>query len=76
MTDADIVKIFVTEGDQVVDGQPLAEIDTAKAVAEVECIGSGTVLRVACKVDETLLVGALLFVIGEPMEKEEAFTLE
>ena len=72
MTDGDIVKILVSEGDVVSDGQPLAEIDTAKAIAEVECIGSGTVLRIACKEGETLLVGALLFVIGDPSEKAEA----
>ncbi len=75
MTDADIVEVLVSEGDLVVEGQALAKIDTAKVAAEVESFEDGTVLRVACAEGETLLIGALLFVIGDPSEKEEAAAL-
>jgi len=40
MTDADIVKIFVTEGDQS-STAALAEIDTAKAVRKLNVLEAG-----------------------------------
>ena len=56
------------EGDSVNSGDVLAEIETDKAVMDLEAFGSGTLRRVLAGEGETVKAGALIAVIAEPDE--------
>ena len=53
LIEADIVAWHVKPGDQVEDGQIIAEIETAKAVVELPCPWDGTVARPRLRVSGT-----------------------
>ncbi|HJU05591.1 MAG TPA: dihydrolipoamide acetyltransferase family protein [Nitrospiraceae bacterium] len=59
------------EGDSVNSGDALAEIETDKAVMDLEAFGSGTLRRVLADEGQTVKAGALIAVIGEPDEDIE-----
>jgi len=59
------------EGDPVVAGDVLAEIETDKAVMDLEAFGSGILRRVLVNEGETVQAGALIAVIGESDEDIE-----
>ncbi len=69
LTEAEIVRWLVPEGGHVDDDQPLVEVETDKAVVEIPSPYAGTVLRHGGKEGETIRVGAVLAVIGEPGEE-------
>lgn len=56
------------EGDPISAGDVLAEIETDKAVMDLEAFASGTVRRVLVHEGETVASGTLIAVIGEPEE--------
>ena len=56
------------EGDAVNSGDVLAEIETDKAVMDLEAFGSGTLRKVLAGEGETVKAGALIAVIAEPDE--------
>lgn len=56
------------EGDQVAAGDVLAEIETDKAVMDLEAFGSGTLRKVFAGEGQTVKSGALIAVIAEPDE--------
>ncbi|HEY4187629.1 MAG TPA: dihydrolipoyl dehydrogenase [Polyangia bacterium] len=56
----EIVSVSVKVGDVVAKGQPVAEVETDKAVAEVTANFDGTVSAVDMKVGDKVLPGALL----------------
>jgi pyruvate dehydrogenase E2 component (dihydrolipoamide acetyltransferase) len=56
------------EGDQVAAGDVLAEIETDKAVMDLEAFGSGTLRKVLAGEGQTVKSGALIAVIAEPDE--------
>src|SRR5918996_2222680 len=56
------------EGDTVASGDVLAEIETDKAVMDLEAFASGTLRRLLVREGETVKAGALIAVIGEPDE--------
>ncbi|WP_447972274.1 dihydrolipoamide acetyltransferase family protein [Nitrospira sp. Kam-Ns4a] len=56
------------EGDAVGAGDVLAEIETDKAVMDLEAFASGTLRRILVREGETVKAGALIAVIGEPDE--------
>ncbi len=56
------------EGDAVGTGDVLAEIETDKAVMDLEAFASGTLRRILVRDGETVKAGALIAVIGEPDE--------
>ncbi|MBD0305978.1 MAG: 2-oxo acid dehydrogenase subunit E2 [Nitrospiraceae bacterium] len=60
------------EGDSVDSGDVLAEIETDKAVMDLEAFGSGTLRRVLAGEGETVKAGALIAVIAEPDEDIES----
>lgn len=68
LTEAEIVAWLVEVGDEVADGEPLCEVETAKAVVELPSPFSGVVLHRGADVGETLEVGDVVAVIGEPGE--------
>src|SRR3989344_4421763 len=64
-----IVRWDIREGDKVKEHQPVGEIETDKAVAEIPSPFSGVVLKINFKEGETVKVGEVLFVVGENGEK-------
>ena len=55
-------------GDTVTADEPLLEISTDKVDTEIPSPASGVLLSIAAAEDETVLVGGVLAVIGEPSE--------
>jgi len=51
---------LVAVGDQVVEGQPLATVETEKVEAEVEAAASGTVTEILVGEGETADVGSVI----------------
>jgi pyruvate dehydrogenase E2 component (dihydrolipoamide acetyltransferase) len=68
ITEGEIVRWLVKEGDEVKEDQPLAEIETDKAVAEMPSPYSGTILKLHFKEKEIVKVGQVLVTIGEKGE--------
>lgn len=67
-TEAAIQSWSVAIGDEVAVGQPLAEIETDKAVVEYAAEVSGTVLQLLVAEGDLVDVGAPIAVVGEPGE--------
>lgn len=65
ITEGEIVRWLVTVGEAVRADQPLAEIETDKAVVEIPVPRTGTILHLAVAEGETIQVGEILVVIGE-----------
>lgn len=65
---ATVVRWLVAEGDRVEKGQPILEIETDKAVLEVESLAAGTLLKILAQPAETYDVLDVLGYIGEPGE--------
>lgn len=57
LTEADLVRWLVAEGDTVAIDQPIAEVETAKSLVEVPCPWAGTVTTLHGRAGETLEVG-------------------
>jgi len=69
MNEATIVRWLRKEGDAVQKGDVLLEIQTDKAVLEVESFASGTLLRILAQPGESIPVLQVIGFIGEPGEK-------
>ncbi|WP_159800776.1 dihydrolipoamide acetyltransferase family protein [Arthrobacter zhaoguopingii] len=75
LTEAELVNWLVKEGDEVRVDQPVAEVETAKAVVEVPCPYAGTIAVLHGAAGETLDVGAPLISVraaGAPAAEEPA----
>jgi pyruvate dehydrogenase E2 component (dihydrolipoamide acetyltransferase) len=68
ITEGEIVRWLIKEGDQVKEDQTLAEIETDKAVVEMPSPYKGTVLKVHVKEKDIVKVGQVLVTIGEKGE--------
>jgi len=68
ITEGEIVKWHVKEGDQVKEHDVLVEVETDKAIVEMPSPASGTILKINHKEGETVKVGEVLVVIGEKGE--------
>ncbi len=75
ITEGEIVKWRVKEGDQVKEHDIIAEIETDKAIVEIPAPQAGTILKIYHKEGDTVKVGETLVLIGEKGEevKEPAF---
>ena len=71
LTEADIVRWLVAEGDTVAVDQPMVEVETAKALVEVPSPYAGTVLTLHGAEGETMDVGSPLITIGAAGESGE-----
>jgi pyruvate dehydrogenase E2 component (dihydrolipoamide acetyltransferase) len=71
LTEAEIVRWLVPEGGRVEADQPVVEVETDKAVVEIPSPYAGVVLHHGGAEGETIQVGSVLVVIGEPGEGEE-----
>ena len=68
MEEGVVVKWRKAEGERVESGDVLAEIETDKAVMDLEAFASGTLLNVLVPEGTTVPSGTLIGVIGEPDE--------
>ncbi len=68
ITEGEIVRWLVKEGDEVQVDQALAEIETDKAIVEMPSPYAGTVLKVHFKEKDLVKVGQALVTIGEKGE--------
>ncbi|MEK7993576.1 MAG: biotin/lipoyl-containing protein, partial [Planctomycetota bacterium] len=64
MEEGTVVNCLVKVGDEVKKGDVIFEIETDKATLEMESPAGGFVKHILVAVDETLLVGAPLLVLG------------
>jgi len=69
MEEATIVRWLKSEGDAVKKGDVLLEIQTDKAVLEVESFASGTLLKILAQPGETLPVLQVIGFVGKPGEE-------
>jgi pyruvate dehydrogenase E2 component (dihydrolipoamide acetyltransferase) len=68
ITEGEVVRWLVKEGDEVKADQTLAEIETDKAVVEMPSPYAGTVLKLHFKEKDLIKVGQVLVTIGDKGE--------
>ncbi|MBI4043907.1 MAG: 2-oxo acid dehydrogenase subunit E2 [Candidatus Diapherotrites archaeon] len=68
ITEGELIRWLVREGDSVKQDQPLAEVETDKAVVEIPSPRAGTVLKLYFKEGQTVKVGEVMITIGEKGE--------
>jgi pyruvate dehydrogenase E2 component (dihydrolipoamide acetyltransferase) len=71
LTEGEIVKWLVKEGDSVEEGQVFVQVETDKAVVDIPSPRKGVVAKIEVSEGETVQVGQVLVVIGEEGEKPE-----
>ncbi len=64
LTEGEIARWLVAEGDEVGEDQPLVEIQTDKTTVEIPSPAAGTVARILVAEGDTVPVGTVLVVIG------------
>lgn len=64
MTDGTVLAWHVEVGTRVTKGQPIVEVEMAKATLEIEAPASGVLTQIAVEVDETVDVGEILAIIA------------
>ena len=69
LTEGEIARWLVAEGDRVEEDQPLVEVQTDKATVEIPSPHAGIVLKVLVAEGTVAPVGAVLVVIGEKGEQ-------
>ena len=68
MEDGTLTRWLVSEGDEIAEGQPLVEVETAKINSELESPAAGVVAHIMAAEGSLVKVGELVAVIGEPGE--------
>ena len=68
MEEGQLSRWLKNEGDKVGVGEPLAEIDTDKATMEAQALASGVLRKILVPAGETVPLGAIIAIIGEPDE--------
>ena len=68
LTEGEIVRWLVKEGDEIKEGQPVVEVETDKALAEIPSPRTGFILKIMAKEKEIVKVGQVIVVIGEKGE--------
>ena len=69
LTEGEVARWLVAEGQELAEDDPLVEIQTDKATVEIPSPYAGTVLQILVPEGEVAPVGAVLVVIGEPGEE-------
>jgi pyruvate dehydrogenase E2 component (dihydrolipoamide acetyltransferase) len=72
LTEGEVARWLVAEGQEIAEDDPLVEIQTDKATVEIPSPYAGTVLRILVAEGEITPVGTELVVIGEPGEAVDA----
>jgi pyruvate dehydrogenase E2 component (dihydrolipoamide acetyltransferase) len=68
MEEGKLLEWRVSEGDEIAQGDIVAEIETDKANMEVEAMGGGVLRKILVQPGQTVPVGALIGVIASPDE--------
>lgn len=68
LTEADLVRWLVAEGDEVAVDQPVVEVETAKSLVEVPCPWAGVVVQLHGQAGETLQTGQPLISVDTGQE--------
>ncbi|HEX8181772.1 MAG TPA: pyruvate dehydrogenase complex dihydrolipoamide acetyltransferase [Pyrinomonadaceae bacterium] len=68
MEEGQLARWLKREGDKVSMGEPLAEIDTDKATMEAQALTSGVLRKILAQAGETVPLGQVIAIIGEPDE--------
>lgn len=68
LTEGEIVRWLVKEGDEVKEGQPLVEVETDKALAEIPSPRTGVILKILAREREIVKVGQVIVIFGEKGE--------
>ncbi|MCA9085375.1 MAG: 2-oxo acid dehydrogenase subunit E2 [Planctomycetaceae bacterium] len=63
VTSVDVAEIKVAEGDVITAGTVICEVETDKAVAEIECPHAGTIRKILINVGDSVAVGQPLIEI-------------
>ena len=71
MTEGTVIKWLKKEGDKVKSGDTIAEVETDKAVMEMEISDSGTLAAIIVPDGQKAAVGAVMGVIAKGSEKPE-----
>jgi pyruvate dehydrogenase E2 component (dihydrolipoamide acetyltransferase) len=74
MEEGVVVKWLKREGDRVASGEALAEIETDKAVLELEATTAGVLRRILAQEDSKVPVGQLIAIISGAEEDISSFT--
>ena len=69
LTEGELLAWLVKEGDLVKEGQPLARVETDKAVVEIPAPRDGVILQLKFSEGAVIQVGEVFVVLGEPEEK-------
>ena len=69
MQDGTIVRWLKQEGDTVVEGEPIVEVETAKLQTELESTASGILSRIVAQEGAIVPIRGVLCVIAEPGEE-------
>lgn len=78
----DVISVFVSAGDKIVEDQALLEIETDKAAIEIPAPSNGTIKQVHVNEGDTIKVGQLLVTIddgkgnGKHVQIEEATNIK
>src|SRR5437870_13506272 len=65
LTEGEVARWLVSEGDEVAEDQPLVEIQTDKTTVEIPSPAAGKVARILVAEGDVVPVGTVLVVIGE-----------
>jgi pyruvate dehydrogenase E2 component (dihydrolipoamide acetyltransferase) len=68
MTEGTITGWFVNEGGEVVEGQPLFEMETDKVTMTVDAVVSGTLLKIIAPTGTVVPIAEIVAVVGKPGE--------
>jgi pyruvate/2-oxoglutarate dehydrogenase complex dihydrolipoamide acyltransferase (E2) component len=74
LTEGEIARWFVQEGQEVAEDDPLVEIQTDKTTVEIPSPAAGKVARILVQEGEVVPVGTVLVVIGEDGAAQTAGT--
>src|SRR5947209_4099122 len=76
MEEGQLSRWLKKEGDKVSVGEPLAEVDTDKATMEAQALAEGVLRKILVKEGETVPLGAIIAIIGQPDEDISALVSE
>ena len=65
LTEGEIARWLVAEGDEIAEDDPLVEVQTDKTTVEIPSPAAGKVARILVAEGEVVPVGTVLVVIGE-----------
>src|SRR5947208_15240794 len=68
MTEGTVVKWYKKEGDKVKEGEKIADVETDKAVMEMEAFEGGTVASIAVPEGGKVAVGAVIAILATGKE--------